>query len=62
VPALFPHLIPFNTSLAVASIVLLLGLVGYLGEIGWDVVQDDIRHPKRTAALMLGARARGQRT
>jgi hypothetical protein len=57
VPALFPRLVLFNTSLAIAIGLLVLGLAGYLGEIGWDVVRDDVRHPRRTAALMLGARA-----
>ncbi len=60
-PALFPGLVRFNTSLAIAVLVLAAGLAGYLAQIGWDVVRDDLRHPQRTAALMLGARARRQR-
>lgn len=55
-PAVFPHLIRFSSSLTIAAIILLVGLAGYLDEIGWDVVRDDLRHPARTAALMLKRR------
>jgi hypothetical protein len=53
-PALAPSLVHFNSSLPVAAAVLVVGLVGYLDQIGWDVVRDDLRHPGRTAAMMLG--------
>jgi hypothetical protein len=57
-PALFPGAIRFNSSLAIAIVVLAAGLAGSLEQIGWDVVGDDLRHPGRTAALMLGGRSR----
>lgn len=62
VPALFPGLVRFNSSLAIALVVLCVGLAGHLEEVGWDVVRDDLRHPVRTAALMLrGERIRASR-
>jgi hypothetical protein len=60
-PALFPGAVRFNSSLAIATVVLAAGLAGSLEEIGWDVVGDDLRHPGRTAALMLGRGSRPQR-
>jgi len=56
VPTLLPGLVRFNSSLAIAAVVLVAGLAGCLRQIGWDVVRDDLRHPGRTAALMLGRR------
>jgi hypothetical protein len=58
VPALLPGFVRFNSALPIAAGVLCLGLVGFLDTIGWDVVKDDLRHPLRTAALMLAARDR----
>lgn len=55
VPALFP--VPFNTSLAVAGMVLIVGLVRYLSEIGWDRVRDDLRHPGHTIREIVGVSA-----
>ena len=52
-PALFPNLIRFNSSLSIATALLFVGLAGYLEKIGWDVVWDDLWHPRRTAGMML---------
>jgi hypothetical protein len=52
-PAMFPHAVRFGASLTIAEAVLAVGLAGFLNEIGWAVVADDLRHPRRTAALML---------
>jgi hypothetical protein len=54
VPAIAPDLIPFNSSLAVAAVVLAAGLVYHLRAIGMDIVRDDLAHPARTIRLMLG--------
>jgi hypothetical protein len=54
VPALLPGVVAFNSSLAIATLVLAVGLAGYLDRIGWDVVKDDVRHPARTMRLMCG--------
>jgi len=54
IPALFPTFIHFNSSLFVAAAGLFVGLIGYLEQIGWDVVRDDVQHPMRTAHMMLG--------
>jgi hypothetical protein len=56
VPALLPGIVPFNSSLAIATGVLCFGLAGYLQRIGWHIVLDDLRHPRRTAVMMLGGR------
>ncbi len=56
VPALAPGLVAFNSSLAVATAVLVLGLVYQLSAIGWPVVRRDLRQPAETARLMLGRR------
>ena len=39
-PALFPSLVRQNSALAIAGVVLALGLIYYLGVIGWDVFDD----------------------
>jgi hypothetical protein len=52
-PAVFPGLIRFNSSLSIAVVFLFVGLAGYLEKIGWEVVRDDLRHPARTARMML---------
>jgi hypothetical protein len=54
VPALLP--VPFNASLAVAAIVLVIGLASYLAEIGWDRVRADLTQPGRTLKEMAGVR------
>jgi hypothetical protein len=51
--ALFPNIIRFNSSLSIATALLFVGLAGYLEKIGWDVVRDDLRHPRRTAGMMM---------
>lgn len=63
VPTLLPGLVLFNSSLVIATVVLIVGLAGYLEEIGWDTVRDDVRHPLRTTRMMLGPgrRASGAR-
>jgi hypothetical protein len=56
VPALLPGLVRFNAALPVTS-ALLVGVLGYyLREIGWDLVQDDLRHPGRTFRLLTARR------
>jgi hypothetical protein len=51
--ALFPAHIRFGAVLYITLLVLVAGLIYYLDQIGWDTVRDDIRHPARTARLML---------
>ncbi|HEY6506747.1 MAG TPA: hypothetical protein VIY56_01960 [Vicinamibacterales bacterium] len=53
VPTLLPGLVRFNSALSIATGLLVLGLVYYLDEIGWDTVRDDVRHPARTMRMML---------
>jgi hypothetical protein len=53
-PALFPTLIRFNSALPIATVVLCAGLAGYLQQVGWDVVRDDLQHPARTMRMILG--------
>jgi hypothetical protein len=52
-PELFPNFIRFNSSLSIATAVLVLGLIGDVEKIGWAVVRNDLRHPMRTAGMML---------
>jgi hypothetical protein len=54
VPALFPNLVRFNSSLSIATVLLFAGLAGYLQQVGWDVVRDDLQHPARTMRMILG--------
>ena len=54
VPAIAPGLIPFNSSLAIAAVVLAAGLSYHVRAIGMDTVRDDLAHPARTIRLMLG--------
>lgn len=54
VPALLPGVVSFNSSLAIATVVLAAGLAYQLREVGWMTVRDDLRHPMRTLALMMG--------
>ena len=51
-PFLFPSLVAFNSALLISTAVLCIGLVFYLDQIGWDVVRDDFRHPRRTAKII----------
>jgi hypothetical protein len=53
VPALLPSLVPFNSALLISTAVLCLGLWHFLSEIGWDAVRADLRHPRKTARMML---------
>ena len=46
VPVIFG--LPFNSSLAVAALVLVTGLTYYLGEIGWERIRLDLRTPRTT--------------
>lgn len=57
VPALLPGIVRFNSSLAIAAVILGAGLAACLGQVGWDTVRSDLRHPGRTAALLLGRRS-----
>jgi hypothetical protein len=53
VPSLLPWFIRFNSSLFISTAVLVAGFIYYLERIGWAMVRDDVRHPGRTALLML---------
>jgi hypothetical protein len=44
--------VPFNASLGPAALVLVTGLVYYLGEIGWGRVGADLRAPLSTLREM----------
>jgi hypothetical protein len=55
VPTLLPDIVHFNAALPIATVVLVVALVCHLDLIGFDVVKDDLRHPGRTAKMMLGA-------
>jgi hypothetical protein len=52
VPALLPGIVAFNSSLALATAVLVLGLAHHLQQIGWDIVKDDLAYPVRTMAML----------
>ena len=58
VPALLPGIVLFNSSLVISTLVLIIGLAGYLDQIGWSAVRDDMQNPARTLRLMMGRRAR----
>lgn len=51
--ALAPSLVRFNSTLPIMSVLLVGVLLRYLARIGWDVVRDDLRHPRRTVQMML---------
>ncbi len=53
VPAALPGLVRFNSALPIATLVLIAGLVCRLEQIGWTVVRADLRHPLRTARMLL---------
>ena len=53
VPALLP--VPFNTSLAVAGLVLAGALTYYVSQIGWTKVRDDLRNPATALKDMAAA-------
>jgi len=53
---LAPSIVLLNSVLPIAAALLGVVLIGHLREIGWGTVLDDIRHPARTAGLMLGSR------
>lgn len=55
-PAALPEVMAFNSSLAVASIVLTLGLVAHLEDIGWMQVREDLRAPGRTLRMIWAGR------
>lgn len=58
---LFPSLIRMGAVVPAAILLLGVGLVGYLDDIGWDVVLNDLRHPTRTARLMLSGQVASRR-
>ena len=58
VPALAADWVAFNSSLAVAAMVLAAALVWHLQMIGWAVVRHDLQHPLATAQRLLRS-ARG---
>ena len=53
--SLFPRFIPFGSLIYVSAAVLVVALIRELEKIGWDTVRDDLRHPARTARLMLAS-------
>jgi hypothetical protein len=55
--ALFPGVVRFNSVMYIAIAVLIAGLCISLRQIGWNEVRDDVRHPLRTARLMLAPRS-----
>jgi hypothetical protein len=57
VPNLLPRFVHFNSSLSIATAILFLVLIQHLADIGWDVVKADLRDPRRTARMMMGAQA-----
>jgi hypothetical protein len=59
-PALFPWFIRANSALWISTAVLIAALIYYLDQIGWDVVREDMRHPKRTIKIMMGSGFRVQ--
>jgi hypothetical protein len=54
--ALFPGVIRFNSVMYIAIALMIAGLCLALRRIGWREVREDVRHPWRTARLMLAAR------
>jgi hypothetical protein len=50
---LLPGVVRLNATLPIATALILLALVHYLGRIGWPVVREDARHPWRTMRMML---------
>lgn len=52
-PAIAPGLVAFNSSLAIAAVVLVAILVYHVRAIGLDVARDDLAHPARTLRMML---------
>lgn len=51
--SLLPGLVGLNGVLPIAIGLLGVALIRHLDRIGWDVVRDDLRHPIRTARMML---------
>jgi hypothetical protein len=50
---LLPRVVGLGGALAIAAALLILALVYYLRRIGWDLVRDDLRHPRRTMRMLL---------
>jgi hypothetical protein len=59
-PVLFPSAIAFNSSLPIATLVLIGGMIHFLSDIGWDRVRDDLRNPGRTLRQMFAPLDRGR--
>ncbi len=53
--ALLPRLVPFGAVLSILTALVLLILGYYLHTIGWPQVWDDLRHPGRTARLLISS-------
>jgi hypothetical protein len=51
-PTFWPGVFRFGAMLPISTVLLLGVLAGYLRRIGWRVVLDDLRHPRRTLELM----------
>jgi hypothetical protein len=56
VHALFPGVVRFNSVMYIVTALMIAGLCISLHRIGWNEVRNDVRHPWRTARLMLAAR------
>jgi hypothetical protein len=51
-PTFWPGVFRFGAMLPISTVLLFAVLAGYLRRIGWRVVLDDLRHPRRTLELM----------
>ena len=51
--SLFPSLMHFGAVGPITTALLVMALVYFLGRIGWGVVRDDLRHPRRTIGWLL---------
>jgi hypothetical protein len=51
-PVLLPGLVRFNSALPITTVLLAGMLVSLLARVGWPVVGDDLRHPRRTLRLL----------
>jgi hypothetical protein len=52
-PALFPSAVRFGSATPIAAAVIVVGLAGYLGRVGWPAVRADLRHPLATLRTLV---------
>jgi hypothetical protein len=55
-PLLLPSVVRFNSTLLIASALLIGVLVRFLGQIGWATVRADLRAPAATLRMLIGRR------